>query len=140
MADSAVKSSQRVAQAVKEVEKSSDRNTVLAADRTIFAAERTYAAWVRTGLAALAAGVGAKAALGPVIGETVVLITGSMLVIFSGFCFGAGVWRELFPGAPPPYPDVRRLPAPLLICVNGFLGLVALLALIGIWTTRTPMH
>ena len=138
MAERSAKSTERIDKAVKEVEKSADRNTVLAADRTIFAAERTYAAWVRTGLTALAAGVGAKAGLGSVIGETVVLTTGSMLVIFSGFCFAAGVWRELFPGAPPPYPDVRKIPPVLLVFVNGFLGLVALLALIGIWTSRTP--
>ena len=111
---------------------------MLAANRTIFAAERTYAAWVRTGLAVLAARVGAKAALGPVLGENVVLITGSMLVVFSAFCFGAGVWREVFPGAPPPDPDVRKLSPALLVAVNGFLGLVALLGLIGIWTAHTP--
>jgi putative membrane protein len=140
VANTAAKNTERIGEAVKEVEKSADRNTVLAADRTIFAAERTYAAWVRTGLAALAAGVGAKAALGPVLGESIVLITGSMLVAFSAFCFAAGVWRELFPGAPPPHPDVRKLPPALLVGVNGFLGLVAVLALIGIWTTHTPVR
>jgi putative membrane protein len=138
--DPAAKSTERIGRAVKEVEKTSDRTTVLAANRTIFAAERTYAAWVRTGLAALAAGVGAKAALGPVLGESVVLITGSMLVVFSAFCFGAGVWREVFAGAPPPDPDVRKLPPALLVAVNGFLALVALLALIGIWTAHTPVR
>jgi putative membrane protein len=138
VADPTAKNTARIGKAVKEVEESADRTTVLAANRTIFAAERTYAAWVRTGLAALAAGVGAKAALGPVLGETVVLITGSMLVVFSAFCFGAGVWRELIPGAPPPDPDVRSIPPALLLSVNGSLGLVALLALIGIWTAHTP--
>ena len=91
------KNTEKVAAAVKEVEKSADRSTVLAADRTIFAAERTYAAWVRTGLTSLAAGVGAKAALGQVMGEALVLAAGSVLVLFSAFCFAAGVWRELFP-------------------------------------------
>ena len=138
MAESSAKSTEPVEKAVKEVEKSDDRNKVLAANRTIFAAERTYAAWVRTGLAALAAGVGAKVALGPVLGETIVLITGSMLVVFSAFCFGAGIWREVFPGAPPPDPDVSKLPPALLVAVNGFLGLVAVLALIGFWTAHTP--
>jgi putative membrane protein len=132
------KNTEKVARAVKQVEKSSDRNTVLAADRTIFAAERTYAAWVRTGLTALAAGVGAKAALGQVMGEALVLAAGSVLVLFSAFCFAAGVWRELFPGPPPPDPDVRRMPAALLIGVNGFLMLVAPAALVGIWVARTP--
>jgi putative membrane protein len=111
---------------------------VLAADRTIFAAERTYAAWVRTGLAALAAGVGAKAALGQVMAESIVLAAGSALVLFSAFCFAAGVWRELFPGAPPPAPDVRRIPPALLMGVNGFLVLIALAALAGVWIARTP--
>jgi putative membrane protein len=44
-------------------QRSLDRNTQLAVDRTILAAERAYAAWVRTGLAALASGVGARALL-----------------------------------------------------------------------------
>ena len=52
MPEPSAKNTERVERAVKEVEKSADRSTVLAADRTIFAAERTYAAWVRTGLTA----------------------------------------------------------------------------------------
>jgi hypothetical protein len=40
VADAVKKNSERVATAVKEVEKSADPTTVLAADRTIFAAER----------------------------------------------------------------------------------------------------
>jgi putative membrane protein len=104
----------------------------------VFAAERTYAAWVGTGLAALASGVGAKAVLGHVMNEQLVLAAGSVLVLFSAFCFGAAVWRELIPGAPPPQPDVRGLPPLLLIAVNGFLVLVALAALAGILFARTP--
>ena len=124
--------------AAQNADENADRRTILAADRTVFAAERTYAAWVRTGLTALAAGVGAKAALGQVMAESVVLATGSVLVLFSAFCFGAAVWRGLFPGPPPPRPDVPRLPPALLIAVNGFLALVALIAFVGIWTARTP--
>ena len=138
MADAVKKNTERVAAAVKEVEKSADRSTVLAADRTIFAAERTYAAWVRTGLAALAAGMGAKAVLGQVMAESIVLAAGSVLVLFSAFCFAAGVWRELFPGPPPPVPDVRRIPPALLMGVNGFLIVIALAALVGVWVARTP--
>ncbi len=52
------------------------------------------------------------------------------------FCFLAGVWRELDAGAPPPRPDIRRLPAWLLIGTNGLLILVALAALVGIWVVR----
>jgi putative membrane protein len=115
---------------------SADRRTELAADRTIFAAERTYAAWVRTGLAALAAGVGAKALLKDVVHPWLASATGSVLILFSAFCFFAGVWRELDSGAPPPRPDIRRLPPWLLISVNGFLVLVSLAALVGIWLVR----
>ncbi|MEI7037601.1 DUF202 domain-containing protein [Fulvimonas yonginensis] len=115
---------------------SADRRTELAADRTLFAAERTYAAWVRTGLSALAAGVGAKALLKEVVHPWLASATGSVLVLFSAFCFVAGVWRELDPGAPPPRPDIRRLPPWLLVGVNGFLFVVSIAALVGIWIVR----
>lgn len=112
---------------------SADRRTTLAADRTVLAAERTYAAWVRTGLTALAAGIGARALLEDVVPAWLASATGTLLVLFSAFCFVAAVWREMSPGAPPPRPDTRRLPAWILVTVNGFLALVALAALVGIW-------
>jgi putative membrane protein len=40
------------------------------------------------------------------------------------------------PGAPPPRPDTRQIPAWLLIGLNGFLVLVSAAALIGVWTAR----
>ena len=110
-----------------------DNRVQLAADRTVFAAERTYAAWVRTGLAALASGIGAKKLLEGMVADWMVIATGSLLVLFSAFCFGAAVWRQLFTGAPPPVPDVRRIQPVLLVIVNGFLMLVALAALVTIW-------
>lgn len=119
---------------------SADRRTELAADRTILAAERTYAAWVRTGLAALASGIGARALLGGIVPHWLVGATGSVLLLFSAFCFVAAVWREMRPGAPPPKPDTRRLPPALLGTINGFLMLVALAALVGIWTAAIPLH
>jgi putative membrane protein len=103
----------------------------LAADRTVFAAERTYAAWMRTGLLALASGIGAKALLSEVIPQWLIIATGSILVLFSAFCFGAAVWRHLEPGVPPPRVDVSRIPSWILVAVNGFLALVALAALVG---------
>ena len=112
---------------------SADRRTELAANRTVLAAERTYAAWVRTGLAALAAGVGAQALLEDVVPGWLTRPTGSALILFSCFCFVAAVWRELRPGASPPRPDTRRMPAPLLLGINGFLAFVSLVALVGIW-------
>ena len=122
-----------VEDSTEELTDSADRRTQLAADRTVLAAERTYAAWVRTGLGALASGVGAPALLREVVPDWLAGATGSVLIMFSGFCFIAAIWRELRPGAPPPKPDVRRLPRALLIALNGFLMLVALAALIGIW-------
>lgn len=110
-----------------------DRRTELAADRTVLAAERTYAAWMRTGFAALASGVGARTLLAAALGHWLVMGVGSVLILFSAFCFGAAVWREVFAGAPPPRPDVRRIPRQVLYFVNGFLALVSMAALVGIW-------
>ena len=60
------------------------------------------AAWVRTGLAALASGVGAKKLLEGVVPEWMIWGVGTILVLFSAFSFGAAVWRQVFPGTPPP--------------------------------------
>jgi putative membrane protein len=127
----------RTADAAEHTKDSADRRTELAADRTVFAAERTYAAWIRTGLAALASGVGANKLLEGLIPQWVIWGAGSVLVLFSAFCFGAAVWRQISPGPPPPNPDTPRLPPVLLLVVSGFLVLVALSALVGIWFGRT---
>jgi putative membrane protein len=108
----------------------------MALDRTILAAERTYAAWVRTGLAALASGVGARALLARVLPDWFGALTGSVLIAFSAFCFCAAVWRELTPGAVSPAADMRRLPQPLLLAMNGFLVFVSTAALVGVWVAR----
>jgi putative membrane protein len=134
--DSAVRmkdSTERMERDTARMEYSADRRTELAANRTMFAAERTYNAWVRTGLVALASGIGAKALLESTLPHWLIVVTGTVLVLFSVFCFAAAVWRNLEPGPPPPVPDVKRLPPALLMVVNGFLVLVALAALLGIW-------
>lgn len=127
------RSAGRLAQSAAQQTDSADRRTELAADRTLLAAERTYAAWVRTGLAALAAGIGARALLDKLVPGWLIIATGTLLILFSGFCFVAAVWRQMARFAPPP-PDTRRIPSWLLIAINGFLLLVSLAALIGIWT------
>jgi putative membrane protein len=114
---------------------SADRRTLLAADRTVLAAERTYAAWVRTGLAALASGVGARALLKHVVVDWLTIATAAMLVLFSAFCFLAAVWREIAPDLGTPKPETRRIPAPILIVINGFLVLVSLATLVGVLTS-----
>src|SRR5215210_2404637 len=125
------------ATATVQLKDSADRRTELAANRTVFAAERTYAAWVRTGLAALASGIGAKKLLEGVVPDWMILSTGSVLILFSAFCFAAAVWRQLFQGAQVPEPDVPRIPPFLFVIFNGFLALVALAALISLWLGRT---
>ena len=87
-------------------------------------------------MAALASGIGARALLKDVVFPWLATATGTVLVLFSAFCFVAAVWREMGAGAPPPRPDIKRLPSTLLIGVNGFLMLVSLAALVGIWTAR----
>jgi len=116
---------------------SADRRTELAADRTILAAERTYAAWVRTGLAALASGIGARALLDKVVADWLTRSTGAMLILFAGFCFVAAVWREVMPSVEPPKPRARRLPAAMLIVINGFLVIVTVAAFVGVIAMRS---
>jgi putative membrane protein len=87
-------------------------------------------------LVALASGIGARSLLAHILPDWLIGLTGSVLVLFSAFCFGAAVWRQFDPGPPPPAPDARPLPAFLLILVNGFLVLVALASLLGIWFAR----
>ena len=100
----------------------------------MLAAERTYAAWMRTGFAAMASGIGAGALLKDVVPTWVAFATSVMLVLFAQFSFVAAVWREVDQGVPPPRPDVRRLPAWVMIGFSGFLVLVAAAVLIGLWT------
>ncbi|HEX9321044.1 MAG TPA: DUF202 domain-containing protein [Xanthobacteraceae bacterium] len=131
------RSTRKMQRSTEGMEDSADRRTQLAADRTVFAAERTYAAWVRTGLVSLASGIGAKKLLAGIIPEWMIVATGSLLVLFSAFCFVAAVWRQFHPGVPPPDPDTPHIEPWLLLLVNGFLALVAIAALIGIWFGRT---
>lgn len=126
------KSAEKLSGSATAQEESADRRTILAANRTVLAAERTYAAWVRTGLAALASGIGARALLDGVVHHALVGATGSALILFSAFCFVAAVWREMAPDVNP-VPETKRIPAALLIAINGFLSVVSLAALVGIW-------
>ena len=118
-------------------EENADRRTQLAADRTLLASERTYASWVQLGLGALAAGLGAKKLLEGVVPNWMAVGMGTLLVLFSVFCFGAAVWRQVSPGVPPPRPDLKRIPPVVLMAVNGFLALVSLAALLSVWFGQT---
>jgi putative membrane protein len=116
----------------ERIEDSADRRTDLAVDRTMFAAERTYNAWVRTGLVAMASGIGARTLLVNALPNWLIYLTGTVMILFSAFCFAAAVWRNLYHAAPP-VPGAKRLHPALLIAVNGFLVMVSFAALIGIW-------
>ena len=62
-----------------------------------------------------------------------VILDASVLIAFSMFCFGAAIWREIFPAVPPPVPDAKRIPSAFLYFVNFCLAVVALFALASIW-------
>lgn len=124
-----------VEHSTEQLADNADRRTTLASDRTMLAAERTYAAWVRTALAALAAGIGAKALVKDVLPTWVGQASGTILIIFAGFCLVAAVWRELQGVPRDPNPDIKPVPRALLVPMNLFLLLVALAALVGIWAT-----
>ena len=81
---------------------SADRRTELAADRTIMAAERTYASWVQLGLGSLASGIGAKKLLQGMVPTWMTVGTGTLLVLFSAFCFGQPSGAKSSPGRPRP--------------------------------------
>jgi putative membrane protein len=130
------RSAKAVERSTTELTDSADRRTVLASDRTLLAAERTYAAWVRTALAALAAGVGARALVKDILPEWVGKITGTVLVVFAGFCLIAAVWREIRGVPTAPNPDIPSFPRALLVPMNIFLLLVAVAALAGIWLAK----
>ena len=137
LADSAgtlVDSADTLVDSAETQEDSAERRTRLAADRTLLAAERTYAAWMRTGLASLAAGIGAKALLEDLVADWLILATSIVLIMFSEFCFVAGIWRELTGKALRPDPDTARLPSWILVLFNGFLVVVGIAVLIGIVT------
>jgi putative membrane protein len=125
-------SADTLADSAEVQEDSAARRTRLASDRTLLAAERTYAAWMRTGLASLAAGIGAQSLLDGLVAPWLVLATGVVLILFSEFCFVAGIWREMTGKSPKPDPDTARLPAWLLVAFNAFLVAVGFAVLVGI--------
>lgn len=138
VAQQAVKAQQKLAKSAETLtvsavaqEDSADRRTELAADRTVLAAERTYAAWMRTGFTGLVIGIGAKALLEHHVPGWMAAGTTIVLELFAIFCFCAAVWRQFDSGAPPPRPDVKVVPAWLLIAFSAFLSLVAAVAGIG---------
>jgi putative membrane protein len=127
------RSARAVEKSASQLTDSADRRTELAADRTLLAAERTYAAWVRTALAALASGIGARALVKDILPDWVGQVTGSVLILFAGFCLVAAVWREIQGVERVGAKDFRKIPVALLVPMNLFLLLVAIAALIGVW-------
>lgn len=129
------RSAKAVAHSTGQLADSADRRTQFASDRTLLAAERTYAAWVRTALAALAAGIGARALVRDILPAWIGQVSGSILIIFAGFCLVAAIWRELHGIPRDPGPDMKPMPRGLLIAMNFFMLIVALAALVGIWAS-----
>jgi putative membrane protein len=126
------RSARTIEQSAARLDGEADKRTAWAADRTVLAAERTYAAWVRTALAALASGVGARAVLEGVMPLWLARTTGSVLILFAGFCLVAAIWREFY-GVPKRRTQLSPIPRFVMIPFNGFLLLVTLAALVGIW-------
>lgn len=112
-----------------------DRRTILAGDRTLLATERTYAAWMRTALASLAAGVGSTAVFKDTLPKLIGHLIATVLIVFAGVCLVAAVWRELRATPITPHPDIKPIPAKLLVPMNFFLLLVTVAALVGIWAS-----
>ena len=125
-------SAQTLKQSAAVLDEETDQRTSLAADRTVLAAERTYAAWVRTSLASLASGIGARAVLEDAMPLWLVRATASVLILFATFCLCAAIWREFY-SLPPGKTRLTGMPRWVILPVNGFLALVTIAALIGVW-------
>jgi inner membrane protein YidH len=132
VSDALTKSARSLEKSADALGEETDRRVSLAEDRTFLAAERTYAAWVRTGLAALAAGIGTRAVLKDAMPLWLVQITASVLILFAAFCLCAAIWREFY-SVPPGQTRLSVIPRALLFPLNGFLVLVTLAALVGVW-------
>ena len=102
--DSAVRTKDSAAhmeRSTARVEDSADRRTELAADRTILRR--------RTDLCRVGAHRPCRdgkrdrreALLTDILPQWLIMVTGSVFLLFSVFCFGAAVWRHLYPGPPP---------------------------------------
>ena len=126
------KSARELKRSAETLEEETDKRVSLAEDRTFLAAERTYAAWGRTGLAALASGIGARALLKEAMPLWLVQITASVLILFAAFCLCAAIWREFY-SLPPGRTRLTVIPRAILFPLNGFLVLVTLAALVGVW-------
>jgi putative membrane protein len=129
-------SAKKLKESSVRIEDSADRRTELASNRTALAAERTYSAWIRTGLFALASGAGAKGVLTGLMPVWIVQADSSALILFSIFCYLAAVWRFKHSGASRPSPDVPRIDARILVVMSGFLSVVSIAALVGIWLVK----
>ena len=126
VSDALSKSAHELKRSAQSLEEETDKRVSLAEDRTFLAAERTYAAWVRTGLAALASGIGFRAVLKDVMPLVLVQVTASVLILF------AAIWREFY-SLPTGRTRLSAIPRAILIPLNGFLVLVALASLVGVW-------
>jgi putative membrane protein len=87
-------------------------------------------------LFAVASGAGAKGVLAGLMPVWVILIDGSVLILFSIFCFAGAVWRIRNSGAVRPDPDVPQIDHRILIAMSVLLSLVSLAALSGLWLSE----
>jgi putative membrane protein len=66
-----------------------------------------------------------------VLTEWMIIGTGTILLLFSAFCFIAGIWRYLLQ-IETPAPEAPKIPILFFVVFNGFLALVALVACFGL--------
>ncbi|HEX8841431.1 MAG TPA: DUF202 domain-containing protein [Sphingomicrobium sp.] len=132
VSEALTKSAHSLKRSAESLEEETDKRVSLAEDRTFLAAERTYAAWVRTGIAALASGIGARALIKDSMPLWLVQLTASVLILFAAFCLCAAIWREFY-SLPPGRTRLTVIPRAILFPLNGFLVMVALAALVGVW-------
>lgn len=108
-------------------------NTTLAMDRTILANERTFQAWIRTGLSALATGLGVSRFLNETMPLWMLLSIATILIVFSILAFALAAWRYRHLHVRVAHLEVDTTPLWLVHASAGFLTIMGLLALAGVY-------
>jgi putative membrane protein len=118
---------------------SDKQKTRAAFSRKAQAEQSTYIAWILTGVAALATGVAIDLMFANIGCSGYGVVTGSVLILYSGFCYVAAVWRSIEQHAVSPLRAFRLLPGAKLITISAALIVIDLAVLTACWVTQAPL-
>jgi putative membrane protein len=115
---------------------SGKQKTRAAFSRKAQAQQSTYVAWILTGVAALATGVALDLMFANIGCSGYGVATSSVLILYSGFCYVAAVWRILEQRVSSPLRAFRLFPSTKLITISAALIVIDLAVLTACWVTQ----